>query len=102
VLLTLNHDHFPELLTPHHPYDHSDPQPLISWRSKIKGPVECSADLSRYIPMCWCVPSSIRPRADLSGDMINGGHVGVPQVVDPQPGKPCRLDRWFPHRWVMQ
>jgi hypothetical protein len=29
------------------------------------------------------------------GDMINGGHVGVPQVVDPQPGKPCRLDRWF-------
>ena len=38
---------FPKLLTP--PYDHTDPQPLTLWRSKIKGPVEYSADLSRYI-----------------------------------------------------
>ena len=46
---------FPKLLTP--PYDHTDPQPLTSWRSKIKGPVEYSDDLSRYIP----VYSSPRP-----------------------------------------
>jgi hypothetical protein len=44
------------------PYDHTDPQPLTSWRSKIKDPLSTPLTCADASQMCWvCHHLSDRP-----------------------------------------